>query len=247
MRRAWFRIALAGVAVVALSNCYGAKMVKGPINSEYAAVQADTIRAEQLRIIAKLDALEQRLGRESDERSAFQGQTSVTLSELEDAVRVLVSRIDDAEQLMNRGGRGQTGSRPPGGSAAADSVDSGEELYRGAYLDVTRGNYDLAAGAFQDYLTRFPQGSHVAEAHYYLGECQYASERYLEAAAEFQRVVREFPAARLAPAAYLKMGRAYVQLEERGLAEKAFRDLIAKYPTSDEAKQAQAALQELGG
>jgi len=247
MRRTSLKILLAAAAAVALSNCYGAKMVKGPINSEHAALAADTIRAEQRRLIEKIETLERKLVQESEERTSSQAQISVTLSELEEAVRVLSSRIEDSEQMMNRGGRGPSGSRSAGGSATRDTVDAADELYRAAYLDVTRGNYELAAQSFGDYLTRFPQGARVAESHYYLGECNYATERYLEAAGEFQRGVREFPASRLVPASYLKMGRAYTQLEERGLAEKAFRTLIEKHPTSEEAKQAQAALQELGG
>jgi tol-pal system protein YbgF len=239
------RILAAAVAAVALSSCYGTKIFKGPINSEHAALAADTIRAEQRRIIEQLDRLEQRVNRESEERTSSQAHMSVTLRELEEAVRMLVSRVEDSEQRVdNRGGRDRTGVARP---AAPDTVDTAEELYRAAYLDLTRGNYELAAQEFQDYLARFPEGPRVAEAHYNLGECQFATERYLEAAGEFQRVTRDYPASRLAPAAYLKMGRAYTQLEERGLAEKAFRTLIEKHPDSEEARQAQAALQELGG
>jgi len=59
--------------------------------------------------------------------------------------------------------------------------------------------------------------------------------------------VRDYPKARLAPAAYLKMGNAYAKLEERGLAQQAYRALIEKHPNTEEAKQARAALNELGG
>jgi TolA-binding protein len=59
--------------------------------------------------------------------------------------------------------------------------------------------------------------------------------------------VRDFPKARQVPAAYLKMGHSYNQLEERGLAQQAYRALIEKHPNSEEAKQARAALNELGG
>jgi len=238
----FFGVALAAAA---LSSCYGTKIFKGPIHTEHTALAADTILAEQRRIAAQLDRLEERMNRESDERISSQAQMSVTMRELEEAVRTLVSRIEDSEQMMNnRGGRERSsGSRP----AAPDTMDTADEVYRAAYLDLTRGNYELASQEFQDYLTRFPEAPRVAEAHYYLGECHFATDRFLEAAGEFQRVTREFPASRLSPAAYLKMGRAYTKLEERGLAEKAYRTLIEKHPNSEEAKQAQVALQEIGG
>jgi tol-pal system protein YbgF len=239
------KILIVLAASFAMSGCYLAKVFRGPISTERTALAADTLRAEQRRIIEQLDRIEARMNRESEERTTSQAQMSVTMRELEEAVRMLVSRMEDSEQMMNnRGGRGGSSPAPPG---TPDSADTGEELYRAAYLDVTRGNYELAAQVFQDYLARFPEGTHVAEAHYYLGECHFATERYLEAAGEFQRVTRDFSASRLAPAAYLKMGRAYTRLEERGLAERAFQTLIDKHPNSEEAKQAQVALQELGG
>ncbi len=249
MRRRVLDIFVIAACAVALSNCYGTKMVKGPINSERAAMSADTIRVEQRRIQAQLDRIEQQMAKDSEERAAFQGQATVTMAELEEAVRVLVSRIEDSEQLMiNRGGRDRaSGSRPAAGQGPDSTAAAGEEIYRNAYLDVTRGNYELAAQAFQDYLTQFPQGPRVAEARYYLGECDFATERYLEAAGDYQRVVQDFPASRLVPAAYLKMGHAYQHLEERTLAQKAYQTLIDKYPTTEEAKQARAALKDFGG
>ena len=127
------------------------------------------------------------------------------------------------------------------------AAQSAEEVYQAAYGDLTRGHYDLAAPAFRDYLQKNPGGQRAPEATYYLGECEYAVERWLEAAGQFQQVVRDYPKSRLAPAAYLKMGRAYTQLEERGLAAEAYRALIEKHPNSEEAKQARSALNELGG
>jgi len=246
--RRTFRILGIAVAGAVLSGCYGAKLVKGPVNSDHAARVADTLRTDQQQLLERIQRLEDQIARDSEERTSFQAQTSVTLSELDEAVRVLVSRIEDSEQLsVNRGGRGRSsGSRPSPVPPADSLAQAAEEIYRGAYMDVTRGNYELAAQGLQDYLARFPEGPRAVESHYYLGECNYATERYLEAAGEFQRVVTDYPNARLVPAAYLKMGRAYLQLEERGLAEKAFNTLIEKHPTTEEAKQARSALAELG-
>jgi tol-pal system protein YbgF len=243
-----FRILAVAVAGAALSGCYGAKLVKGPVNSDHAARVADTLRTDQQRLLERIQRLEDQIARDSEERTSFQAQTSVTLSELDEAVRILVSRIEDSEQLMiNRGGRERSGASRPTPVVSADSAaQAAEEIYRDAYMDVTRGNYELAAQGLQNYLAQSPAGPRAVESHYYLGECNYASERYLEAVAEFQRVVTDYPAARLVPAAYLKMGRAYLQLEERGLAEKAFNTLIEKHPNTEEAKQARTALAEMG-
>ncbi|MCI0452619.1 MAG: tol-pal system protein YbgF [Candidatus Latescibacteria bacterium] len=254
MRRVAF-VLLVAVGSAALSGCWGAKWAKGPINAEKASLKADSLLAEQRRLADQVDRLERQLAAESEERTASQARIASTLTDLEETLRILSSRIEDSEQMqLNRGGRDRwSGSRPSVGSApaptdsAALAAQAAEDLYRAAYLDVTRGNYDLAAPAFRDYLTKNPSGARAAEAHYYLGECEYATERWLEAAGQFQQVVRDYPKARLVPAAYLKMGHSYSQLEERGLAQQAYRALIEKHPNSEEAKQARAALNELGG
>jgi tol-pal system protein YbgF len=246
---------LVALGTAALSGCWGAKWAKGPINAEQANAKTDSLLTVQTHMAEQLDRLERQLAAEGEERTAFQARTSATLNELDEAVRALVNRIEDNEQLrLNRGGRDRSsGSRPSVGStgAASDSAAAAaaadEEIYREAYLDVTRGNYDLAATAFNDYLRKNPSGPRAAEAHYYLGECEYANGRWLEAAGQFQQVVRDFPKSRQAPAAYLKMGNAYSQLEERGLAQQAYRALIERHPNTEEAKQARAALNELGG
>lgn len=254
MRRTRAFLIPAALGAAMLSGCWGAKWAKGPINAEQANLKADSIHAEQRRMADQLDRLERQLAAESEERTASQARIASTLTDLEETLRALSSRIEDNEQMqMNRGGRGSGGSRPAVGTApttndsATAAAQAAEDQYRAAYMDVTRGNYDLAAPAFRDYLTKYPEGPRAAEAHYYLGECEYANERWLEAAGQFQQVVRDFPKARQVPAAYLKMGHSYNQLEERGLAQQAYRALIEKHPNSEEAKQARAALNELGG
>ena len=253
MRRLRACLIVATLASALMSGCWGAKWAKGPINAEKANLKADSLRVEQRRMAEQLDRLERQFAADAEERTAAQARIASTLTDLEETLRALSSRIEDSEQMQqNRGGRSSksSGSSSSVGSksAPADSAElAAEDIYRAAYLDVTRGNYDLAAPAFRDYLAKNPDGARAAEAHYYLGECEYASERWLEAAGQFQQVVRDYPKARLAPAAYLKMGNAYAKLEERGLAQQAYRALIEKHPNTEEAKQARAALNELGG
>ena len=235
---------MVAVITAALSGCYGTKIFKGPITTEHTGLVADSMRADQRRILDKLAQLEARMNEENDQRTSSNAQLQASIKDLEDAVRTLTSRMDDSQQSMSSpSGRGPTsGSRPASGAA-----DVAEQSYQAAYRDVTNGKYELAAQELQDFLTQYPDSPRVAEAHFYLGEAQFAQERYLEAAGEYQKVTHDFPASRLAPAAYLKMGRAYVQLEERSLAEKAFKTLIDKHPNSEEAKQAESALKQLGG
>ena len=128
-------------------------------------------------------------------------------------------------------------------------LDPGTSIHRfkSSYMDLTLGNYDLAVQGFKNYLVRYPGSASRDNALYYLGESYYSLSRYLEAVAEYQSVVREFPRSRFKPASYLKAGFCYRKLGENQLAERAFRELIASFPRSEEAEQARVALQEMGG
>lgn len=251
---------LAVLCATVLPGCWGAKWVKGPINSEHAAEQADSIRADQRRVLLELRQLSRQLEEEREARLRSQARTSTTLSELEESVRILTNRLEEGEQrsLNRRPPASYTPPPEPVDTAAAPADTAGgtvpprgageaEETYREAYLDLTRGNFTLAIQGFQNYLVRYPTGARVPEVHYYLGECYYSEERYLEAVGAFQDVIRKFPDSRLVPAAYLKSAYCYRELEERSLAEKALRTLIERHPDSEEARQARAVLDELEG
>jgi tol-pal system protein YbgF len=236
-------------------------MVKGPINSEHAAVMADSIRVDQRRILLELARLRGQLGEEREARLRSQARLGSTLTELEESVRILTSRVEEDAQRSTSDRRISYDTPPPVTTTADTTADTtavdsiapvsgraeAEEMYRTAYLDLTRGNYTLAAQGLQNYLTRYPAGAQVPGANYYLGECFYAQERYLEAVGAYQNVVRQFPNSRLVPAAYLKSGYCYRELQERSLAEKALRTLIDEYPNTEEATQARAALEDLEG
>lgn len=267
MNRAVFTIIAAAIAGALSAGCYGGKLIKMPINAEHSSVRADSLAARQLRVLRLLDVVQKQINEEREARIRYQAQSGLTLSELEETIRILASQLEDNSQLRwnQRGARdeSQTIATPgenvalPDSSAGTDSTttippqvtgaQAADQLYRASYMDLTRGNYDLAVQGFKNYLVRHPAGAHLPEVHYYLGECYYAGDRFLEAVGGFQYVVREFPESRLAPAAYLKSGLCYGRLEEKNLAERAYRELIEKFPGTEEAQQARDLLEQFGG
>src|SRR5919108_195396 len=60
--------------------------------------------------------------------------------------------------------------------------------------------------------------------------------------AEFERLVRDFPQSSQVPSALLKTGEAYYVLKDNVQGRRVLRTLIEKYPTSNEAKLAEAKL-----
>ena len=260
MRLGWLRTGAAALAAaMALTGCYGKQMVKGPIYTEQMHESVDSLLSEQISTQQMIQDLRTQLDQEREERIRYEAQMGLALKELEESVRILTNQLEDRLQLI-MGGAGTTRSYPPPvpvttGSADSAAIDTtrtdtgenAEELYRTSYMDLTRSNYALAIQGFQNYLVRYPTGSHLPEVHYYLGESFYARGRHLEAVSEFQYVIREFPESRLVRAAYLKSGLSYVALEEKNLALRSFQELVDKYPDSEEADQARSELDSLQG
>jgi len=251
------------------AGCYGGKMIKMPINAELAYRQVDTLRTRQEDILRRLDEITRQLAEEREANLLSRAKSESNLDEMEATLEILANKIDANTQLLaSITGSKQTWTSPPRTKVPVDTVSSessgrgapdsaaahpsigegdAEKLFNEAYTDLSLGNYDLAIQGFKNYLVKFSGGARLADVHYYLGESYYASEHYLEAVGEFQYIVREFPDSRLVPAALLKSGICYASLEERALAQRAFRELISQYPDTEEAERARIALQDLGG
>ena len=254
------KIACLGVALALASGCYNTKMM------EITYAELDTLKQTQRALLVQLDSLNRMYEAEREMRLQTRAMNSAMLDELRREIETLNYRIDDTSQrtvvpvpipiVVTR--------NDTSGSTVADTLgpwspDSGtvatiragdsdaDKLFKGSYMDLTLGNYDLATQGFKNYLVRNPTSPNLPNAHYYLGESYYSMSRYLEAVAEYQNVIRVFPGSRFAPASYLKAGFCYQRLEESRLAEKSFRDLLARHPRTEEAQQAQLALDGMGG
>ncbi len=254
------------LALSACSGCYGGKFVKMPINADIASRRLDTLKTRQQRIMKSLDTLSHQLKDEKEERLRNGAGIEARLSEIEEALRILSSKVDDSMQLMmgikrpaapfraidphQSTGDSLSGTVPDSlqkeNDSAGDNSDE-DDLYKTSYMDLTLGNFALSVQGFKNYLVRYPGGSHLVEVHYYLGESYYSTEKYLEAVGEYQFIIREYSKSRLVPASYLKAGLCYAKLDEPALAEKSFRQLISLYPYSEEAEHARAALKDLEG
>jgi tol-pal system protein YbgF len=253
------KIASLGLAVALSSGCYSTKMM------EITYQELDTVKTQQHQLMERIDELSRQFDAERDARLQAQAEHAVTLIELRELVEVLSYRFDDIPQLLEARTRVRALAAPdtsrvsqPYDSSGvmlpdslamvpSDSDGDAEKLFKGSYMDLTLGNYDLAIQGFKNFLVRYPNAENLASAHYYLGESYYSMSRYLEAVAEFQTVIQDDPRSRYAPPSYLKSGNCYQQLGESQLAERAFRELISIYPRSEEAEQARMALQDIGG
>jgi tol-pal system protein YbgF len=146
-------------------------------------------------------------------------------------------------------GSGATGSSPGGvpvRAAGAGAANSPDELYRSAYEYYMRGNYDLAAEGFGEYMRRWPNTELTDNALYWIGECYDAQEKPEEALTTFTKVLEDYPTSDKAAAAQLKKGLIYLKMGDQGQGVVNLQYVVYEHPGTREADLAREQLRSLG-
>ena len=144
---------------------------------------------------------------------------------------------------------GEGGDEPvvePVATTPSGSMSTPEELYRSAYEDYMRGNYDLAAQGFADYMERWPSTELTDNALYWIGECYDAQNEPEEALEVFTRVLEDYPTSDKAAAAQLKKGLLYLKMDDQAQGVVHLQYVVYEYPGTREADLARERLRSLG-
>jgi tol-pal system protein YbgF len=137
-----------------------------------------------------------------------------------------------------------TGS--PTASSPASPAPNADTLYSNGLRDITSGKYDLARSEFQDYLKYYGDTDLASNAQFYLGEIAYSQRQYSQAVTEYEKVLTNYPKSfKLAPAR-LKKGMALIELGQKSSGVKELREVVKRYPGTEEERRARARLKELG-
>ena len=148
---------------------------------------------------------------------------------------------------------------PPASSGRAAAGATAEESYQAAYLDFTRGRYELALSGFRDFLRRYPDSPLADSAQYGMGESYYSvatvataqgetdkATRALEQAVqEFRKVIVIYPRGSKVPSALYKEALSLTELKQTALARARLQYLVDHFPQSEEAPLAKERLAAL--
>ena len=152
---------------------------------------------------------------------------------------------------------GPRATPPASGRAAAGAT--AEESYQAAYLDFSRGRYELAMSGFRDFLRRYPDSPLADSAQYGIGESYYSvataataqgqtdkATRALEQAVqEFRKVIVIYPRGSKVPSALYKEALSLTELKQTALARARLQYLVDHFPQSEEAPLAKERLAAL--
>ncbi len=133
----------------------------------------------------------------------------------------------------------------PSSPAVPSGTPSADTLYSNGLRDITSGKYDLARSEFQDYLKYYADTDLASNAQFYLGEIAYSQKTYDVAVAEYEKVLNNYPKSfKLAPAR-LKKGMALIELGQKPAGVRELREVVKRYPGTEEDRRARAKLKEL--
>jgi len=134
----------------------------------------------------------------------------------------------------------------PATSAIPAGAPSADTLYSNGLRDITSGKYDLASSEFQDYLKYYSDTDLASNAQFYLGEIAYKQKHYDEAVTAYDKVLTNYPKSFKLGPARLRKGMAFIELGQKTAGIRELREVVKRYPGSDEDRVARAKLKELG-
>jgi tol-pal system protein YbgF len=193
---------------------------------------------------ARLDTMStqvQGLSDNLEEIKSRLGKLNQQLVDLQNSVQSIDAKISGTAPAPATGTASPTASASP--SSPPPSADT---LYSNGLRDITSGKYDLARSEFQEYLKFYADTDLASNAQFYLGEIAYKQKQYEEAVADYDKVLTNYPKSfKLAPAR-LRKGMALIELGQKTGAVRELREVVRRYPGTEEDRQARAKLKELG-
>jgi len=179
------------------------------------------------------------------------GKLNQQLVDLQNSVSSIDARMAGGNTTGAPGAAPSGPAAGPGGKPMADAAPSGpppsaDLLYNNALRDITSGKYELARSEFQDYLHYYGDTDLASNAQFYLGEIAYSQHQFDEAVSEYDKVISNYPKSfKLAPA-HLKKGMALLEINQKTAGVKELREVVKKYPGTEEERRARAKLKDMG-
>jgi tol-pal system protein YbgF len=205
---------------------------------------------------ARLDTMStqvQGLSDNLEEIKSRLGKLNQQLVDLQNTVQSLDAKISGAGAPAPATGlatpTSSTGATKPissSSSAVPPGAPSADTLYSNGLRDITTGKYDLARSEFEDYLKFYSDTDLASNAQFYLGEIFYKQKQYVDAVAAYDKVLTNYPKSFKLGPARLRKGMALIELGQKTAGVRELREVIKRFPGSDEDRLARAKLKELG-
>jgi TolA-binding protein len=149
------------------------------------------------------------------------GENNIRVQQVEQEIAPIrqgLTKLSDAlAQALQQLPAGSGGAPPVGGGATGTDLappTSPNDAFDQAMGFYMTSQYDLAIKAFKEYLQQFPTAPNACKAQYQLGETHFAQNKFTEAVADYEVVIKQYKGTDCEPDAYFRQGKAYEQLKQ---------------------------------
>ncbi len=194
------------------------------------ANRMDELQAELLRMNGLVDQIGHKNEQDEGETVRFREDLKEQVENLREEVKLLQASTKvtkEVEQARKK--------------AAQGAVD----LYQQALDLIKQKKYKDAKKTLRTYIEKHPHGKRVANAYFWMGECEYNLQRFEEAILEYQKVISRYPKSNKVPDSLLKQGIAFAKLGDNESAKIVLNKLIKKYPKSPQVSVAKKKIARL--
>jgi len=187
--------------------------------------------------------------RRTETLALSQEKNEQRLKALEESLRRGLDRIIQLEQYLGMEPSGKVDyaeATPPGLEKGNTKLrKTPDELYTEAKQQLDSGKYESARELFLAFLKQYPKSENADNAQFWIGEIYYREKWYEKAILEYQKVIENYPKGNKIRSALLKQGFAFFNLGDKTNARLILKELVRKYPRSNEAKIARKKLKVL--
>ena len=196
--------------------------------------KVDAAGRDVSQVTATLKDSETRLGQQARGLEAV-GQRVERLERLD-------ARLDELDKTLKDVKASVEALRPPVSRLSAQPAETAEKAYQSAQVYYQAGNFGQAVLEFTDLIQHFPRHPLAENAQYWMGASYLASRDYRQALVEFRKVLDLYPGGRKSPDTLYQIGLCYRNLFEPARARETWQQLVQRFPDSDAARLARAAL-----
>ena len=218
----------------------------------------DTVMEEVKKIRGSYEEKQYEFGRAIEEIAVLKEVINRTAADIETRLYDIERRLSAVEnKLAIKPSSNSSGTAPasdmigatePGDTGEPSTTLAGrtpEDLYAAGYKKFQDKDYDGAERDFRAFIERSSDSSLADNAQFWIGEIYYARKSYERAILEYDTVIKKYPSGDKVPAAMLKEGFAFLELNDTAHAKTIFSDIVKKYPKEPQAETAAKKLESL--
>ncbi|GAB4387523.1 MAG: tol-pal system protein YbgF [Thermodesulfovibrionales bacterium] len=165
-----------------------------------------------------------------------------------EAVKKKLQALEAEVEALRKGApaAASPGAAVPAPAPEAKAPAAGpEKAYDAAYDKFKEGRYGEAREGMRAFLRDYPRHELAGNAQFWIAETFYAEGDYDDAILAYEEVLQNYRDNRKVPAAMLKQAYAFRELGDRKAARGILKELIARFPGSEQAKAAEQDLKKL--